>query len=232
MPTTTMFRTLFLILSCVSIAVVLTGAAGAGWLWYTGVLSEHNVREIRLILSGQVTAEPEPIVKPDAPKVAYEAVQTQRALRILDLQNRESNLLVLRQQILDEQKRTQERQASLQAEREAFEKKLADLEKEITEAGVEQARGVLMAMPPADAAARLMDLSLDEGLALMKGVPEKTAAKILKELAGTKEKLERGQQLFRAIYKGEPQQSLVEEARSRLLPQSTPLAQTTTATGL
>lgn len=225
-----MLRMLFSILSCVCIAVVLSEAAGLGWLWYKGTLSEDNVRELRLLLSGQVTAEPETVTKPDDPKVAYDAVQTARALRILDLQNRESNLLMLRQQVLDEQKRMQERQESLKTDREAFENRLADLEKQIGEAGIEQARGVLMAMPPTDAASRLMDLSLDEGLAILKGVPEKTTAKILKELVGTKDKVERGQQLFRAIYKGEPQQSLVDEAQSRLPPPNAPFAQTANAT--
>jgi hypothetical protein len=67
-----------------------------------------------------------------------------------------------------------------------------------------------------------MQLSLDQDVVLMKGMPEKTIAKILKEFQtsgepnivdGKDPAAERGRQIFEALSRGEPSRSLLEAQR-------------------
>jgi len=70
-----------------------------------------------------------------------------------------------------------------------------------------------------------MQLSLEQNVVLMKGMPEKTIAKILKEFqstpppqadAGLQRKEtppERGRMIFEALSRGEPSRTLLEQQR-------------------
>jgi flagellar motility protein MotE (MotC chaperone) len=117
-------------------------------------------------------------------------------------------------------------QQQFHAQRKAFEDELARIEGEITSAGTEQARGVLLALPPKDAVRQLMHLTLAEDVVLMKGLPEKTVAKILKEFQATapapatdttaerkESPAERGRLIFEALSRGEPARTLLERTR-------------------
>jgi hypothetical protein len=67
-----------------------------------------------------------------------------------------------------------------------------------------------------------MQLPLDQDVVLMKGMPETTIAKILKEFQASGEPsvvdgkdapAERGRQIFEALSRGEPSRSLLETQR-------------------
>jgi hypothetical protein len=70
-----------------------------------------------------------------------------------------------------------------------------------------------------------MQLPLDEDIVLMKGMPEKMIAKILKEFQATlitssdasgerkETPAERGRKIFEALSRGEPSRSLLEQQR-------------------
>jgi Mg/Co/Ni transporter MgtE len=123
-------------------------------------------------------------------------------------------------------------QKQIRARRKEFEDELARIEAEITSTSTEQARGVLLALPPKDAVQQLLQLSLDQDVVLLKGMPEKTIAKILKEFQTTTATLaeasgdrkeappERGRKIFEALSRGEPSRSLVEKQRQASRDQS------------
>jgi hypothetical protein len=79
-------------------------------------------------------------------------------------------------------------------------------------------------MPPADAVERLMQVTLDEDVVLMREMPEPKIALILKEFAavpeagntenraGAKEiqvRRQRGEEIFKRLTKGEPHDSMI-----------------------
>lgn len=212
-----MIRTFVLIFSCACVALVLSEAAAVFLLWQRGTLTTHNFRELQLILRGDLDPEPQSTVSTTAadPQVALAEVQTARATKVLDIARTEDGLGTLQQSIVAARKQVEEQQSQFRTERQAFVKKLDDLEKSVVEAATEQARGVLLALPPAQAADKLAAVPLDDALVLMKAMPEKNIAKILKEFVGTKEKLERGQKLFDGLYKGQPQKALLDQARAQ-----------------
>lgn len=214
-----MIRTFVMIFSCACVAVVLSEAAAVFLLWQRGVLSETNLTEMRLILSGHTDKPAEvPGAVQAAPSTSVRDVEGARAVRVLDIEKREAALTTLRLQVLDEQQRTEQEQAKLKAQREAFARDLEAADKSIAETSTEQARAVLLALPPAIAVDRLMPMTVDRGVLLLKGLPEKSIAKILKEFTGTPVKMERGQHLFDAIYRGTPQRKVVEDAMKTLSP--------------
>ena len=212
-----MIRTFVLIFSCACVAVVLSEGAAVFLLWQRGALTPHNVREVQLILRGELDPEPKSRILTTTadPQVAYAEVQSARAKKVLDIARTEDGLGTLQQSIVAARRQVEEQQLRFRTEQQAFSKKLDELEKILIEASTEQARGVLLALPPVQAADKLAAVPLDDALVLMKAMPEKNIAKILKEFAGTKEKLERGQKLFDGLYKGQPQKALLDQARAQ-----------------
>ncbi|OYW12943.1 MAG: hypothetical protein B7Z55_17680, partial [Planctomycetales bacterium 12-60-4] len=71
---------------------------------------------------------------------------------------------------------------------------------------------VLLATPPEDAVKRLMALTLPESVNLLRGLPEKSIAKILLAFQLNPQTIERGQELFQALYRGDPDRELIEQA--------------------
>jgi len=222
-----MIRGLVLIFACSCVAVVLSEGAAIFLLWQRGALSPHNIREIQLILRGELDPEPKSTTPATAidPQVAFSEVQTARAKNVLDIVRTEDGLRTFQQSIVTARIDVEEQQAQFRAEQQAFLKKLDELEKSLVETSTELARGVLLALPPVEAVDKLAAIPLDDALILMKAMPEKNIAKILKEFAGTKEKLERGQKLFDGLYKGQPQKALLDQARAQFpSPGSSPAA--------
>ena len=144
-----MLRSLVLIFSCVCVAVVLSEAAAFFLLWQRGTLTAHHVREIRLILTEDPPAETDKItVAKSAPLPSLQEVTQTRAARILDLEKREGELATLKGMATEGAVSLAAQQEAFFAQRKAFEAELAQLEKQVNDAGIEQARGVLLAMSP------------------------------------------------------------------------------------
>ncbi len=212
-------RTFVMIFSCACVAIVLSEAAAVFLLWQRGVLSESNIREVQHILGGYADKpDPIPTAQQSPPQPSVSDVEKGRTTRVLDIERREAGLATLRQQVLDAQQRVEKAQDKLKAQREVYVRELEAAEKSLTETSTEQARAVLLALPPAIAVDRLMPLTVDRGVVLLKGMPEKSIAKILKEFTPAPVKVERGQQLFDAIYRGSPQKEVLEKAMKELAP--------------
>ena len=104
-----------------------------------------------------------------------------------------------------------------------FDEELARIDAELTSASAEQSRGILLALPAKEAVRQLMQLDLEADVILLKGMPEKSIAKILKEFSATaappgtetgadrkESPAERGRRIFEALTRGEPLRSLLE----------------------
>lgn len=225
-----MLKYLAVIIGCVCVTVVLSEGVVGAILWYRGTLSSEQIREIRLILSQGVIDDRD---EQDAPKVAQvptlQDVAEARARLVMNYDNRESELVTLKDAIDQKRDELGQLQARFRGQRQAFEDELAKLDESISSASSEQARGVLLALPPKDAVRQLMQLPLEEDVILLGGMPEKSIAKILKEFgpappangaapAGEQgeSRGERGRRIFEALSRGEPRKSLVEKTRKEL----------------
>ncbi|HEY2251789.1 MAG TPA: hypothetical protein VGH74_12040 [Planctomycetaceae bacterium] len=217
---------LFVIIGCICSTVVAAALTGLFLLWRQGMISPHHLQEIKLVLTNRAASEEreaEAEQKPQYPS-AQEVAQA-RAVKVLNLDKRESELTTLKGMADAKREELESLQKQIRARRKEFEDELARIEAEITSTGTEQARGVLLALPPKDAVQQLLQLSLDQDVVLLKGMPEKTIAKILKEFQTTPTTVaeasgdrkeappERGRKIFEALSRGEPSRSLVEKQR-------------------
>ena len=212
-----MTRSLIVIFCVFCVATVLSEAVGIGLLWYRGQLTSHSFAEIRLILAG---GEPETVDvddEVDRARPSSEDVTRQRSLAILDLSTREEQLQILNDMIEKNRKRLLESEKSFETTRKEFERQLAEEKSRLSEEATEQARGILLSMPPADAVNHLMVLDLDQCVVLMKGMPEKKAATILQEFfvaSGPRndERIKRGHEILTAIGAGQPERKVIDDA--------------------
>lgn len=220
-----MMRFLMIIIGCVCTTVVVSETTALVVLWQRGMISAHHLTEIKLVLMNRALddeSESERDRKPDYPSA--QQVAQARAVKILNFDKRESELITLKGLADGNREGLESQQNQFLAQRKAFEDDLARIEASLTSTSTEQARGVLLALAPKDAVRQLMQLSLAEDVVLMKGMPEKTVAKILKEFHATapavenggerkEQPAERGRLIFEALSRGEPTRSLLQETR-------------------
>jgi hypothetical protein len=224
-----MIRKLWIVLSVCCVAALLSEALGLGVLWSQGLLSVRRLREMRDLLGPQekevvaVEGEP-PLALPSSQDVLRE-----RSLRVLSLGSLETEVGLLKSMIENERNGLIAQRADFQKEKAAFNTQLQQLsEKNIVEAR-EQSRSVLLALPPADAVERLMQLSVDEDVLLMREMPEAKIALLLKEFAAAPEggdaattardapaRVLRAKEIFARISKGEPRESIIRSALNNL----------------
>jgi len=207
-----MIKTGIVIFACFCIATVLTEAVGLGVLWSRGQLTERTFREIEVILTGADLLQVDLVEEEQTPTTpSLDVVEEKRLMKLLEIDKRES---LVDQRYSDLEKfrdELTETQEQLIRDRETFHAELKKIQEENQAEATELARGVLLASSPKDAAARLMDLTLEQNVILLRGLPEENIAKILKELhAGQdQERSMRATQIYKSIYSGEPIESTV-----------------------
>jgi flagellar motility protein MotE (MotC chaperone) len=209
-----MIRKLSLIFACVCVTVVLVEAAAMVVFWRQGWLSAHYWREVRMVFENR-QIEDNTMVREteETTRVSQEDVLKTRALKVLDLEKREGDLEVLRQNVLARAEQLAQDESALKTKQDAFRGEMESLRKQMADAAIEQARQVLLALPPPEAALKLTQVAEDEAIRLLKGLPEKSIAKILKEFTGSPEQIERSKRLFEALLKGEPEVTAIDAAR-------------------
>jgi flagellar motility protein MotE (MotC chaperone) len=219
---------LTIIACCVCVTIVLSEATAALVLWQRGFLSASRFRDMRRVLiHGASIATDVAEGTASAAVPTLEEIADARALTVFNLDKRESELMSLKS-IADKARADLEAgQALYRAHRKEFEDELRRLEEAVTAAATEQARGVLLALPPKEAVKQLMQLPVEDNVKLLKGMSEKTIAKILKEFSaesaaprGTapsaeapESPAERGKKIFEALSRGEPTASLIRQAQ-------------------
>ena len=201
-------------LSAVAVLALLAEGLAGGLLWSQGRLNPAAIREIRVILSDPTALTEEQNLKKETPVVTVEDVIRTRAIRVHHLEERENEQQVLRGLIADVRGKVTTEQEYLLKSREQLEKEQKDRQAKRTAVGIEQARAILAASDTDLAVAQLTDLTLEETIVLVEGMPEKTIAKLLAAFAaGDKPQIERGQQVFQAITRGkttEPKKGIKE----------------------
>lgn len=220
-----MIRTLLVLTGLFSTVILLAEVLAAGVLWSRGHLTPTTLREIRLAIAqpGEAVAEETPETTA-AEEISAEEVRQARVKRVLDLDSRETELTTLK-------RLTTEAANQLISERRAFDQLKDDFRKELEALAVrtrdeatEQTRAVLLAVPPEEAVQRLLGLTKDEAVDLLRGMPEKSIARLLSAFERDPKAIQRGQELFEALYRGRPTQPTIDKAREGLDPGAAPQA--------
>ncbi len=212
-----MIRILFMISSILALAVIAVEGVGLAYLYSRGHLTSATMRDIRDVLSGTEQAELELTVEEDVEQPSNNDVVRDRSMRILELNGREKELALFKNMISKRAESLISEQQKFEQSRKDFEKQLQEMKKAISSEATEQARGILLASSPGDAAGMLMDVELDKAILLVKGMPEKSIAKIIKEFDGDDIKIQqRGRDIFKAISEGEPDRSFIDDTSEQL----------------
>jgi hypothetical protein len=224
-----MIRTLWIVISLSCVAVIVSEVAGAGVLWSRGFLTSRRLREIREVFEPQekepvaLDAEAQPVMP------SSQDVLRDRSLRVLSLSSLESEVGLLKAMLETERANVSAQNAAFQQQRAAFKAQLQQLSEETAVAAREQARAVLLALPPGEAVDRLMQLSVNDDVLLLREMPENKIALLLKEFVTTpegetasangrqaSERRQRAQEIFKSINNGEPRNSIIRSALSNL----------------
>ncbi len=214
-----MIRTLLVLTGLFSTVILLAEVLAAGVLWSRGHLTPTTLREIRLAIAqtGEAVQEESPETTA-AEEISAEEVRQARVKRVLDLDSRESELTTLK-------RLTTEAANQLISDRRAFDQLKDDFRKELLalaartrDDATEQTRAVLLAVPPEEAVLKLMSLTKDEAVDLLRGMPEKSIARLLTAFERDPKTVQRGQELFEALYRGAPTQPTIDRAREGLDP--------------
>lgn len=212
-----MIRSLLVVISVCCVATVLSQALGAAYLWSRGQLTAEVLQDVRMILAGE---EPD-IVDINEEDMrgqpSREQVVAERSMRVLELNTRQTELTALKNMITRNREDVSQQQQLFQKEKNDFEARLHELQDNNTSESVEQTRGIVLTLSPADKVNYLMALDVEQCIVLLKGMPEKEIGKILQEFSKREGDVpKRGQTIFEAIYQGEPTGIPIEETLDRL----------------
>lgn len=224
-----MMRTIWIVLSLSCVAVIVSEVAGAGVLWSRGFLTARRLREVREVFEPQekeavaLDAEAQPVLP------SSQDVLRDRSLRVLSLSSLETEVGLLKAMLETERTSLSTQNAAFQQQRAAFKAELQKLSDETAVAAREQARAVVLALPPSEAVERLMQLTVTEDVLLLREMPENKIAMLLKEFVttpegdaaaanarSTSERRLRAQEIFKSINNGEPRNSIIRSALSNL----------------
>jgi len=196
-----MFKIINLIFTCLCIATVLSEILGVGLLWQRGQLNMQTLHDIRLILSGEKQDAEVESEDQDAPQMSLEELVQARAKVDADLENRQRELNTFEQMIREKADQISDKQKKLEENRTLFLAELEELRKKNLDSATEQGRGILMALPPEEAAQKLLQATLEEDLILLQGMSEKIIANILQEMKEG-EAAKRGKEIFHSLATG------------------------------
>ncbi|HEX6984807.1 MAG TPA: hypothetical protein VF170_05495 [Planctomycetaceae bacterium] len=212
-----MLRALASLIGLASFATLLAQGIVVGVLAYRGQLTAESVASIGDVLAGRPPAPP--AAEPSTPATApsSEEVEAERTIHTLELNARADDLRLLKDLLAADAGRLAADRATYERARQEFETRLAEVRARATEEATEQTRLVVKAMPAREAVVYLLSIPEPDALRIVKGLPERTTAKILQEFAaGTDEERQRGQSLFEAISAGRPEADIADAARAAL----------------
>src|SRR4051812_37691931 len=122
-----MMRTLWMVASACSVAVVLSGILGAGFLWTQGYLTARRLREMRDLLgpSEKVAVVADADARPLPP--SSQDVLRERSLRVLSLNSLETEASLLKTMLESDRNGLIAKHAELKKQKKDFESQLARL---------------------------------------------------------------------------------------------------------
>lgn len=206
------------VLVCVfCVATLLAEASILAYLWSRGQLTPETLKDIRILLTGQVQDDADMLEQRQKSMPSTEDIVRERTMRILELGAREDELTLLKTVLNESGDQVLKQRQNFEELKKEFEDRLTKLNDDITSEATEQSRAILLALPPRDAVSNLMSLELEANIVLLKGMPEKSIAKILQEFAkGPPEEQKRGLDIFEAISQGKPAAMLIDETTDSL----------------
>jgi len=197
-------RKFFTLLAGLALIAIFAEGLVVAALMAQGRLNNDVVNEIREILRNPQEAKAAAI-KPEVtakPTVTLEDVLRERALRVLQIGEREREYQRLQGLVSDSRSAVLKDLDLLTKEKELF--ALAEqqrLEREQSES-VERVRAILAKSDIQSVADQLMKLPLDENMLLLQGMPEKRVAELLQTLAtGDAKQSKRGQEIIQSVLK-------------------------------
>jgi flagellar motility protein MotE (MotC chaperone) len=211
-------RTLGALIGLISFATLLAEGVAVGILALRGQLSSDSVKVIGAALSGETPQAVAPVPPPKPPEIpSAEEVETARTMQTLKLNARADELRLLKDLITTEAEKVKQDRAAYDKARKEFEERLETLRAQAMSEATEQTRSVVKAMPPREAVAYLLTLAEPDTVRIMKGLPERSVAKILQEFAaGADEERQRGEKVFEALSSGMPEAGAVDAAETAL----------------
>jgi flagellar motility protein MotE (MotC chaperone) len=214
-----MIRSLFVICGIFCTTVLLAEVVGLGCLWFLGMLTPDTVRDVRLALQGQLeSALPEQAETPQVDAPSHDEIRQQRLTRVLELDARESELTILKRMTSDTANQLISDRQQFDQLKTNFRTELERLEEKSRSEASEQIRTILLATPPEDAVLRLNGLPTIDAVDLLRGLPEKSIARILQAFQQDAKTAAKGQELFEALYRGEPDRTLIDETLRKVGP--------------
>lgn len=208
-----MIRNLILVFCVACVATVLTEVLGVAYLWTQGQLTPQTLADIRAVLAGEdLGASPVESEADEKTAPSTDDITRQRINRVWNLQRRQNELAVIKAMVFQQAGKVDTQRSEFEKQKQKFLADLKQQSRQLQSAATEQARGILAQLPPTDAVQNLMALDLNRNIVLLKGMSDRVVAKLLKEFlnSGDAKVAERGQHIFEAISRGDPQRQLVE----------------------
>ena len=213
-----MFRILGMVIAIFCTATVLTGVLALGIVWSQGNLTRKSAADVASVLKGEPIAVDEDAIKKENDLPSYDDVVSSRTSMILSLSTRETELAIIQQAITDQLNAIRSESEQLEQYRGTFQAELKKEEEKIVSESAEFSRATLLKMDPESAVEKLSKLDISDAVLLIKGMGEKDAAKILDQfrerITGKDpvERVEKAEEIFKAIYQGNPLIGPVDEA--------------------
>ena len=223
-----MARVLGMVIGIFCTATVLTAVAVLAYAWSQGNLTPEATREIVAVLKGEPRPSDLQPAETENEMASNEQLLKARTERILGISARESELAILKQAIDDQANFVIKERKQLEILKKAFREELAEQQEKVTSEAVAQARGILLKMEPESAVEKLLGLEVADAVILIKGMPDKDAARILDQfrirIAGQnpEDRVEKAEEIYRAIYRGEPYLPPVARAQQGLMNPAAP----------
>lgn len=219
-----MLKTGIVIFACFCIATVITEAVGLGVLWSRGQLNQRTFREIEVILTGtDLLGIDVQDNEQETRQLSLDEISEKRVTAILGIEKRENLAKQLLNDVMKFRDDVTAEQKALIKDRESFNAELQQVNERNTAEATELARGILLASSPKVAVDRLMELTVEEDVILLRGMPDENIAKILKEFKTglAQERAQRAQLIYESIYRGEPTSSVINKHSEDGQPQTT-----------
>jgi flagellar motility protein MotE (MotC chaperone) len=212
-----MLRSLVVICGIFCTTVLLAEVIGLACLWFLGMLTADTLRDVRLALQGQLESTlPEQVETPQLDAPSHDEIRQQRLTRVLELDARESELTILKRMTSDTANQLISDRREFDQLKSNFRAELERLQEQSRSQASEQIRTILLATPPEDAVLRLNGLPTVDAVDLLRGLPEKSIARILQAFQQDPRSAPKGQELFEALYRGDPDRTLIEDTLKKV----------------
>jgi hypothetical protein len=224
-----LLHTLVVAVACFSVGTVLSAAGLGGYLAVKWDVNRTKLAQMLAVAQG-IDLAAKSAAHPAAKEVSeeqgsYEQMLEARAIKFRNLELREQSLRGSLDQLRQDQARAAEEKATVAKARQSLQTKLAEIDKEATDAGWEQNRNSLQTIKPKQAKELLLQMlaknEMDDVVALLAPMSDSKRAKIISEFK-TPEETQKIGDVLRVIRRGEPRTTAAANVSQQLNAGSAP----------